>query len=341
MEVQLVVGGWMPGEGGDWDSESGPLRSPFGIDFDSGGNMYIVELEGGRVRRLDKDAILQAGKTGATAVPNTAIRHIAGDGSKSYSGDGGAAVTATFNGMHNCAITDDDRLLIADSWNHCVRRIDLAAGQIETIAGNGTAGFSGDGGAAKDATFNFVMCISLSHDDKTLHIVDLKNLRVRNLDLRSGKLTTVAGNGMKGAPSDGAQAVSSPLVDPRAAASDSSGNLYLLERSGHALRVVHPDGSIHTVAGNGKRGFQDGPALQAQFGSPKHVCTDPDGNVYIADDVNKAIRKFNPKTGKVSTVLGRGFGDSKVQLLHPHGVCYHRGTLYVVDTGNHRILSIK
>ena len=324
--VQVVIGGLMEGEGGSWDKESSPLKHPFGIDFDSAGNMYIVELAGGRVHRRDRSGDL-----------NT----IAGDGSESYRGDGGPAEAATFNGMHNCAITEADELLIADSWNHCVRRINLKELVIDTIAGTGKEGFSGDDGAAKAASFNFVMCITLSHDKQTLHIVDLKNRRVRDMDLRSGKVTTVAGNGERGAPTNGARATSSPLVDPRAAASDRQGNLYILERGGHALRVVSTDGTIRTVAGNGKKGFRDGPALQAQFGSPKHVCTDHDGNVYIADDQNGAIRKYDPKTQSVTTLLGRGIGDDKIRLLHPHGVCIHNGTLYIIDSGNHRILSMR
>ncbi len=324
-QVRFVIGGRMPAEGGDWDSDSGPLKNPFGIDFDSAGNMYIVELGGGRVHRIDS-----AGKRTL----------FAGDGSQSYSGDGGPAASATFNGMHNCAVTNDDRLLIADSWNHCVRRIRLSNNVIDTIAGTGQAGFSGDGGDAREATFNYVMCIALSHDKKTLHIVDLKNRRLRNLDLKSGIVKTVAGNGRKGVPGDGSQATSSPLVDPRAAASDADGNLYVLERGGHALRMVDTDGKIRTVAGTGEKGFRDGPALQAQLGAPKHLCTDADGNVFIADDLNGAIRKYDPKTSRLTTVLGRGFGDDRIRLSRPHGVCIHHNTLYVIDSGNHRILSI-
>lgn len=325
-DVKFVVGGYMQSEGGNWDPQESALKSPFGVDFDSKGNMYVVELAGGRVHRIDTDGHLT---------------QIAGDGSKSYSGDGGAAVDATFNGMHNCAVTSDDQLLIADSWNHCVRRIDLASGKIDTLIGTGNEGFSGDGGPARDATFNFVMCISLNRSKQVLHIIDLKNRRIRNVDLQSAKVTTVAGNGQKGVPENGSQATKSPLVDPRAVASDGKGNLYVLERGGNALRVVLPNGKIRTVAGTGDKGHDDGSARKATFGSPKHLCTDDQDNVYIADDTNGAIRKYDPKTNQVETILGKGYGDKRIRLLHPHGVCFHDGTLYVVDTGNHRILSVK
>ena len=326
VEVEFVVGGYMQSEGGTWDAAQSPLQNPFGVDFDSKGNMYVVELGGGRVHRIDTHGNLS---------------RIAGDGSKSYTGDGGPAIDATFNGMHNGAVTNDDQLLIADSWNHCVRKIDLASGKIDTIIGTGKEGFGGDGGQAGDATFNFVMCISLNRNKDVLHIIDLKNRRVRDVDLNSGLVSTVAGNGEKGVPKNGSKATQSPLVDPRAVASDANGNLYVLERGGNALRVVRSDGTIHTVAGTGEKGHQDGPALEATFGSPKHVCTDDDGRVYIADDQNGAIRRYDPKTKRVETILGRGKGDAKIRLLHPHGVCFHEGKLYVVDSGNHRILRVK
>ena len=322
--VQFLAGNLMPAEGGTWDRDSGPLTSPFGVDFDAQENLYLVELGGGRVHRTDRSGRWQ---------------RIAGDGSQSYTGDGGPASEATFNGMHNCVVRSRD-LLIADSWNHCVRKIDLDSLQIETIAGTGEAGFSGDGGPAREATFDYVMCIELSHNGDTLHVTDLKNRRVRDVDLSSGTVRTVAGNGERGVPRDGDVATDSPLVDPRAAASDPDGNLYVLERGGHALRVVRRDGTIETVAGTGELGWRDGPALQAQLGSPKHLCTDKAGNVYIADDTNAAIRRYDPRTKTLTTLLGRGIGDPRIRLQNPHGVRAQGDSLLVVDTGNHRVIRL-
>ncbi|MHB8901960.1 MAG: NHL domain-containing protein, partial [Thermoguttaceae bacterium] len=322
--VSVVVGNLLPAEGGPAGAPS-PLKAPFGVDFDAQGTMFLVELEGGRVHRLSSDGRLAT---------------IAGDGSRSYRGDGGPAAGATFNGMHNVAVTPDGTLYIADSWNHCVRQIDPRSGDIATLAGTGQAGFGGDGGPASQATFDFLMCVSLNPANDTLFVADLQNRRIRAVDLKSKVVRTVAGNGLAGVPRDGADATQSPLVDPRAVAVDSQGTVYVLERSGHALRSVAPDGTIRTVAGTGRQGFRDGPALQAQFASPKHVCVDDSDNVYIADDLNAAIRKFDPRTNTVSTVLGRGRGAPPLELLHPHGVCFDRGRLYAVDMGNNRILSI-
>jgi len=212
--------------------KSGKLSSPFGIDFDKQGNMYIVELSGGRVHKMDTTGILTI---------------IAGDGSEGYTGDNGPAKDATFNGMHNVAVTPAGDLYIADSWNHCVRRIDGKTRIITTVAGTGKPGFSGDYGMATQAAFDFLMCVSLNATNDKLYIADLKNLRIRMVDLKTGVVITVAGNGKKGVPADGNQATKSPLVDPRAVAVDSKNNIYILERSGHALRMVTPDGKIRTV----------------------------------------------------------------------------------------------
>ncbi|MGB7345567.1 MAG: hypothetical protein WBD20_15240 [Pirellulaceae bacterium] len=328
-QVTFIVGDLMAVESDDadarWDPKASPVSSPFGIDFDSKGNMFIVELEGGRVHKRTASGELS---------------HVGGDGSKSYRGDGGPLSVATFNGMHNCAIALNDDLYIADSWNHCIRKVDAKRRVISTFAGTGEAGFSGDGGPAKDAQFDFIMCITLNRAGDQLYVADLKNRRIRVIDLATGIVRTVAGNGKKGVPNDGGNATENPLVDPRAVAADSQGRVYVLERGGQTLRVVDTDGTIHTVAGTGERGHNDGPALQATFGSPKHICVDDSDNVFIADDLNKAIRKYDPRSKTVSTVLGEKHGDRRIQLSHPHGVTWQQGSLYVCDTGHNRIMKL-
>lgn len=305
----------------------GKLNSPFGIDFDAAGNMYIVELEGGRVHKLT---------TGGR------FSTIAGDGSKGYAGDGGPAKKATFNGMHNIAVTPQGDIFISDAWNHCVRKIDGKTGFISTIAGNGQAGYSGDGGPAKKATFNYVMCVSLNPANDKLYVADMRNRRIRVIDLKNGRVSTVAGNGKRGVPHDGAAAIESPLVNPRAVAVDSKNNVYILERGGHALRVVSPDGKIKTVAGTGKAGDAVGPALKAQLRSPKHIAIDRADNVLIADEQNRRILKYDPRKQTVTVLLGTGVDNPRRSLKKPHGVGVHAdGTIYVVDTGHHRILRLE
>ena len=297
------------------------LNHPLGVDFDAAGNMFIGELAGGRILRFGTDHRLEV---------------IAGDGSESYRGDGGPAKNATFNGVHNVAVTPVGDIYISDAWNHCVRRIDAASGKIETFAGTGKAGFDGDNGPADEASFNYVMCVSLSPDFQRLYVADLKNRRVRVIDLATSRVRTVAGNGQKGVPTDGELAIESPLVDPRAVAVDRGGNVFVLERGGHALRVVRPDGRIHTVAGTGKKGNQDGPALEARFNSPKHLSIADSGEVYIADDGNNLIRVYDPATKSVRTI------KSPETLRRPHGVCTRGdGSVFIVDSGQDRILKME
>ncbi|MEP4077973.1 hypothetical protein [Haloferula sp.] len=303
------------------------LKSPFGVDFDGQGNMYIVELSGGRIHKMDSKEVLSV---------------MAGDGSKGYSGDGGPAKSATFNGMHNVAVTSDGDLYVSDSWNHCVRKINGKTGIISTVAGTGEAGFDGDGGPANKAKFHNLMCVSLNIAEDQLYLADLKNRRVRMVDLKTGIVSTVAGNGKKGVPQDGGIATDSPLVDPRAVAVDSKGSIYILERSGHALRVVTPDGKIRTVAGTGELGAMDGSALKSQLNSPKHLAIDSEDRVIIADDQNARIRMYDPEKATLESILGKGVESPKRGLLRPHGVCVHRdGSIYVVDTGHHRILRLQ
>jgi len=309
------------------DNNARKLESPFGVDFDKQDNMYIVELSGGRVHKFD---------------PAGTLTTIAGNGTRGYSGDNGPARDATFNGMHNVAVTPAGDLYISDSWNHCVRKIDGQTGIITTIAGTGKPGFSGDGGPASQATFNYLMCVSLNPANDRLYLADLKNLRIRMVDLKTGIVSTVAGNGEKGIPTAGTAAVESPLVDPRAVAVDSKNNVYILERGGHALRMVTPDGRIRTVAGTGRKGGADGAALTAGLNSPKHLAIDRKDNVIIADDQNRRIRLYEPGKALLTSLLGSGVQKPGRRLLRPHGVCVHEdGSIFVVDTGHHRILRLQ
>src|SRR6185436_18955420 len=175
---------------------------------------------------------------------------------KGSSGDSGPAVQALFNGMHSLAVGTGDDLFLADTWNNRVRKLDLKTGNIFAFAGTGEKGFSGDGGPAIAARFGGVFSLAFDAERENLYLADLDNRKVRAIHLKTGVVRTVAGNGEKGVPVDGAEATKAPLVDPRAVAVDDRGNLYILERSGHALRKVDRNGRIRTVAGTGRKGFE-------------------------------------------------------------------------------------
>jgi sugar lactone lactonase YvrE len=315
------------------------LVEPFGIDFDRAGNAYLVELSGGRVLKVD-------GRGNVSTVAG-ALKQ------KGDDGDGGPAEKARFNGMHNLAVATSGDIYLADTWNRKVRKIDGKTGKVSTIAGTGQAGYSGDGGPSVKATFGGIYCVSLDPKNEKLYLADLDNRRIRAIDLASGVVSLVAGNGRKGVPSDGADAKAAPLVDPRAVAADAEGNVYILERGGHALRVVDSAGKIRTVVGaSGKAGAtgDGGDAKRATLNGPKHLCIDREGNIVIADAENNLIRKYIPSTGKIVRVAGtgkRGAGGvngppERGELARPHGVTIHPdGTLYIVDSYNERVLRIE
>jgi DNA-binding beta-propeller fold protein YncE len=337
-KVVLVAGGGSnTNTGAPLKPTEAQLRAPFGIDSDKAGNLYLVEMTGFRVRKLGRNGMLTV---------------IAGTGTKGDSGDGGSALQAQFNGIHNLAVAPNGDIYLADTWNNRVRKIDARSGNITTIAGNGQKGFSGDGGPATQAQFGGIYCVSLDPKGEQLYLADLDNFRIRVVNLKTLRVRTLAGNGRKGVPKDGVHAETAPLVDPRAVITDGQGRVYILERSGHALRVVEPDGTIKTVVGMGEKGNggDGGDARQATLNGPKHLCMDLDGNVVIADTENHLIRKYLPKEGKIVRVAGTGEKGTKgigrppleVELNQPHGLYVHPdGTLYIADSSNNRVLKLE
>lgn len=304
------------------------LKEPFGVGFDQAGNMFIIEMaSGNRLLKMDAAGILS---------------HVAGRTEGGDAGDGGPALEAKFHGPHNLAVLPDGDVLVADTWNGRVRRIAMASGTVSSLAGFSVP--------AAQARASGPYCIALDASGAQLYLVDLR--RVRALDVKTGRTWIVAGNGEKGVPADGALATEAPLVDPRAVAVDSQGNIYVLERNGHALRVVGRDGRIRTVVNtSGKRGAtgDGGDARAATMNGPKHLCIDRDDSVIIADAENNLIRRYDPRTGKITRVAGTGRkGTAGVggppescELNRPHGVTVHRdGTLYITDSYNNRILKI-
>jgi DNA-binding beta-propeller fold protein YncE len=240
---------------------------------------------------------------------------------------------------------------VADTFNNCVRRIDPKTGVIDRFAGTGEKGFGGDGGPAEEARFSGVFSIAFHRD--ALYVCDLGNRRIRAIDLATGLISTVAGNGETGVPKDGEPALSQPLVDPRAIAFDSKGQLYICERGGHALRVVDPAGKIRTVAGTGEKGFSGdgGPALAARFDGPKHIFVEKDDSVLVTDTENHVIRRYVPKDGTLRRVAGTGVKGAggaggpaeALERNRPHGAQANPRTshLYISDSDNHRVIRLE
>jgi DNA-binding beta-propeller fold protein YncE len=305
------------------------LHDPFGMDF-LDGRVVLAEAGANRIVRLDE--------TGKAAI-------LAGSGQKGFRD--GVGETAEFSQPHNLAVAPDGNIYVADTMNHRVRKLDSKTRAVTTIAG-GEKGFAGDGGPAKDARFDQAYHVALDAGAKNLYVCDLGNRRIRKIDLATGTIATVAGNGNRGVPEDGAVATHAPFVDPRAVAVDKAGRLWILERSGNALRVVE-NGKVRTVAGSGEKGYggDGGPALQAKMDGPKFLWIDPVGDVLIADTENHCVRKYSVQAGTINRVAGTakkgkdGVGGpaTDVSLSRPHGVGIGPGgAMYISDSDNGRVL---
>jgi DNA-binding beta-propeller fold protein YncE len=325
-KVVLVAGGGVGRDGAP--AIRAQLDSPFGVAHDLQGRLLIVEYSSA-VRAIEQHGQLVT---------------IAGDGTKGDAGDNGPATAARLNSPHALTVGGDGTIYVADSLNHRIRRIDPTTNVISTCAGT-TRGYSGDGGPAAKAQFSGIYCITLNPAKTRMVVTDLDNRRIRVIDLKTGRVELVAGNGKKGMPPDGVLAVGAPLVDPRAAAMDSKGNVYILERGGDALRVVDPAGRITTLIAGPKEARGE-----KVLAGPKHLCIDRDDNVIIADTDHHRIVKWDVAAGKLLPVAGTGTKGTagvggppdKLQLNQPHGVYLdEQGALYIADSMNNRVLKIE
>jgi|SRR5579883_425302 len=327
------------GDGGP--AASAKLDQPFDVAFDKSGNFYFSDTNNHRVRRVDA-------KTGI-------ITTVAGNGKKGFSGDGGKATDASLNEPYGIAFDADDNLYIVDRLNFCVRKVTAKTAFITTIAGTGgQSGFAGDGGAANKSLLVEPNGICLDMQGK-LYIADVAGHRVRIVDLKSGTISTLVGNGKGATTGDGGPIKNASLFGPRAVALGPDGKLYVVERNGHCVRRIDcAKETIERFAGTGKKGYtgDGGKALDATFDGPKEIDIDRDGNVFIVDTENEAIRRIEAKTGVITTVAGKGrtktpgLGDggpaTSATLGRPHGVAVGPdGALYIGDTNSHRIRKVK
>ena len=331
--VELLIG----------DPATTAISQPFSVDFDAKGVLYGVEFtKSNRVFKLADGKLEFIG----------GMQHNENEKEKkqiSDVGDGNDPQKAVFNGMHDIQVMRDGKLVIGDSFHNRVRLFDPSSGKVSTIAGTGKAGFGGDGGPATAAMFSTTMTASLSPDQKRVYIADIGNHRVRMIDLATGKVETVAGNGKKGNPADGGAALDSPMGDARAVTQASDGTLYVLLRGGNSLVEVK-NGKVRTVVNaSGKKGYggDGGPGRDATMNGPKYLALDTSGNVLICDTENHCVRRWSPTTEKIELLAGKppkagtaiGANWVDTELDHPHGVRLGPdGKLYVADTYNNRVL---
>jgi len=285
----------------------------------------------------------------AAVAAEQSIVTVAGTGMAAGGGDGGPAVQAQLNLPFDVALDVRGNLYFSDTFNHRVRRIDQKSGTITTMAGDGTAGFSGDGGLATKARLNEPYGIVLDALG-SLFVVDRLNRRVRRVDGRTGIITTVAGNGTKTYSGDGGPAQAAGLVEPNGVALDRTGQFLLIaDVGGNRIRKVDlTTGRISTFAGTGRaRHDGDGrPAADASLWGARAVDVGPDGSVYILEREGNTLRVVSPSTGTITTVAGTGAkgysGDGgparSATFNGPKELAVDaKGNIWVVDTENHAI----
>jgi sugar lactone lactonase YvrE len=326
--IITTIAGGTPGFGGDGGpATSAQLGLPVDVAIDGAGNIFIADRGNYRIRQINSSGIITsvAGKTD----------------------DGGPASSAQLNYPNVVAADSVGNLFIADTDSQRVRKV-TTTGMITTAAGNGTVGFSGDGGPASLAQLNYPAGVT-ADTNGNVFIADTRNNRIRKVTPR-GMITTIAGNGKPGFGGDGGSASAAQLNAPSAVAVDQAGNIFLSDTSNQRIRKIDSSGVIMTIAGTGDRGGggDGGPATSAQITNPAGIAVDRAGNVFIADAGNNRIRIVT-SDGNINTIAGDGVygfgGDggpaAAAHLAYPNGVAIDgAGNLLIADTDNQRIRKV-
>lgn len=327
--ITTVAGTGVSGYNGEAiPAATAQLSVPVAVEPLPDGGYLIAEQGNQRVRRVGPDGV---------------IRTVAGNGTTGGGGDGGPAAAAQLNTPNDIAVMADGGVLIADSANHRVRRVD-PAGNISTFAGTGAAGYNGDGIAATAAQLNFPAGVAVLADGSVL-IGDNDNHRIRRV--AGGIISTVAGTGVLGGAGDGGAATAATINDPGDVDALPGGGYVFSEVAGHRVRQVSAAGTITRVAGTGAPGLggDGGPAAAAQLNGPIGLAPLPGGGVLIGDSANHRVRQVDA-AGTIQTLAGTGVaafgGDgglaTAAQLNVPIGVAVTTaGDFLIADTSNRRI----
>jgi len=332
--VAGVVGS--PGYAGDaGQANSAKFNQPRAVATDNDGNLYIADMRNHVIRKVN---------------PNGIVNTVAGNGTAGNSGAGGPATAGQLAQPTGMTIDNEGNIYIADYNSSVIKKV-TTSGIMTIFAGNGTEGFSGDGGPAGQAKLYRPTAVAVDKDG-SLYISDASNKVIRKVT-KQGVISTVAGvPGRAGYSGDGGPATKALLTQPAGIAVDNSGNLYIADPSNSVVRKVNPAGIITTFAGNGSAGYSgdNGPATKAQFqiGSPQGLAVDAAGDVYASDYQNHAIRKINTK-GIITTIAGTGApdyaGDGGPAILakiwYPIGIATDvAGNVFITDSYNNTIREI-
>ncbi|HEV3333480.1 MAG TPA: hypothetical protein VG096_20995 [Bryobacteraceae bacterium] len=258
------------------------LKLPAGVAVDQAGNVYVADAQDHRVRKFGTDG---------------SFTTFAGNGNAGYAGDGGPAANAQLNTPVGLAVDGSGNVYIAENGNHVIREVTVG-GIINTFAGNGVAGYSGDGAPAAQAMLSFPMGVAVDGSGN-VYIADSGNRRIREVS-PNGIINTIAGTGVTGFSGDGGLAFNAQITSARGITTDPFGNVFFID--GNRVREIYVGSYIMTIAGNGGTGYSGdgGVATAALLNVPTALTADASGNIYVADSANNAIRLLQPSGTGIS-----------------------------------------
>jgi len=331
--IQTAAGNGVRGYSGDGGpAQSAQVNFPYGLVFDGAGNLYISDSSNNVIRKVTPAGIISTLATPQMANPAGLAMDAAGN------------LYIAVQGSPYSVPNNVNRILRVSP-----------SGTVATVAGNGTGGFSGDGGPATSAELNGPSGVAVDAQGN-LYIADTLNNRVRKVT-PDGTITTVAGNGLSLYSGDGGAAVAAQLSGPQGLAVDAGGDLFIADTGNNVVRKVAANGTITTVAGNGTAGFSGdgGQAKAAQLNGPAGVAVDSNGNVFISDTANERVREVSAD-GVITTYAGNGssppasmnpmpVGDGgpaiSAELSTPLGLAVDAaGNLYIADAQDNAIRKV-
>src|SRR5438552_13347400 len=314
------------------------LGGPLVVSRDSAGNLFVGA--GGLM-----NAIYKVDASGQ-------LTTVAGNGTDyGFSGDGGPATSAGIRSPGAVYVDGSGNIFIADTYNDRIREVVAATGNIQTVAGNGTYGFSGDGGPAASAELSSPAGVFVDTAGN-IFIADSGNLRIREVVAATGNIQTVAGSGSCCGGGDGGPATSAALGVPLAVFGDGSGDIFFAETDAggrnRIREVVAATGNIQTVAGNGTNGFSGdgGPATSAELDFPIGTFVDPSGNIFTVD--GNRVREVDAAAGNIQTVAGNGTfafsGDggpaTSAGIGPASAYADSAGNIMITDSANSRVREV-
>lgn len=306
----------------DADGLLSSFNDPSGIVTDNDGNIFVADQYNHRIRKIAKTGVVST---------------FAGNGQPGFRD--GSSANAIFYCPMGLAFDKNGNLLVADSYNHRIRKI-AKDGTVSTVAGSGKAGTSD--GSAGVACFNFPMGITVDSYGN-IFVADYGNCSIRKIST-SGEVSTYAGDGFVGY-ADGASTDAS-FNYPTGIAIDHSGNLFVVDQGNNRIRKIATDQTVSTIAGDGQSGDTDGVGTLAKFNSPNGITIDAADNLYIADSYNNKIRKITT-SGAVSTIVGKNTAGSidgsaqQATLSSPKGITFNSsGNIIFTDQRSQKVRKV-